>query len=171
MLRNEPIAFIKSPSSSNLESIAKDYNEAFRQGFDVSTEEICLYLGVSEMWVTRHLKEGIKYRIINAVARRALMTYGDKHFQHLYTYKKKIFHRKAWQTHLLQHSFIENDDGSLTAVTKLPQSLLTCTEAAALYGITRKAVYDRIKGKAIKYQVYGLKKYSTKEIELILLDL
>ncbi|MBC1228751.1 hypothetical protein [Listeria booriae] len=171
MIRNDPPAFIKAKSSSSLEEIARDYNEAFREGFDVSTEEICRYLGVSELWVTRHLKEGIKYRIINAVARRALMTYGDKNYKHLYTYKKKIFHRKAWQTHLMQHSFIENEDGSLTATKKLPASLITCTEAAAKYNITRKTVYNLLQGRATKYVVYGLKKYSTKEVELLLIDM
>ncbi|MBC1920343.1 hypothetical protein HCJ46_16410 [Listeria booriae] len=171
MIRNDPPAFIKAKSSSSLEEIARDYNEAFREGFDVSTEEICRYLGVSELWVTRHLKEGIKYRIINAVARRALMTYGDKNYKHLYTYKKKIFHRKAWQTHLIQHSFIEQSDGTLLPAAKLPKTLITCSEATLKYNISRKAFYDFTRGKATKYDVYGLKKYSGREIEMLLLDM
>ncbi|RQW65357.1 hypothetical protein DUK53_16775 [Listeria sp. SHR_NRA_18] len=171
MIRNDPPELVKITSSHSLEAIASDYNEAFQEGFDVSTEEIGHYLGVSELWITRHLKEGIKYIIINAVARRALAKYGDARFSHLYTHKKKIFHRRAWQTHLIQHSFIENKDGSLTAAAKLPTSLITCTEAAVKYGITRKAVYEQIEGKATKYVVYGLKKYSEKEIELLLVDM
>ncbi|MBC1618013.1 hypothetical protein HB904_17685 [Listeria booriae] len=171
MIRNDPPELVKITSSHSLEEIARDYNTAFSEGFDVSTEEIGDYLGVSDLWITRHLKEGIKYLIINAVARRALATYGDKRFSKLYTYKKKIFHRKAWQTHLMQHSFIENEDGSLTAAKKLPTSLITCTEAAAKYNITRKTVYKLLQGRATKYVVYGLKKYSTKEVELLLIDM
>ncbi|MBC1333509.1 hypothetical protein [Listeria booriae] len=171
MIRNDPPELVKITSSHSLEVIARDYNTAFSEGFDVSTEEISNYLGVSELWITRHLKEGIKYLIINAVARRALAKHGDKRFSKLYTYKKKIFHRKAWQTHLIQHSFIENEDGSLTAAKKLPTSLITCTEAAVKYNVTRKTVYNLLQGRATKYVVYGLKKYSTKEVELLLIDM
>ncbi|MBC1212470.1 hypothetical protein [Listeria booriae] len=171
MIRNERPEFVKAPSSASLEDIARDYNEAFKNGFDLSTEEIATYLGVTDRWIARHLHEGIKYLYINSVARRALATYGDKNFKHLYTYKKKIFHRKAWQTHLLQHSFIEADDGSLLPIEKLPKELISCTEAAAKYNITRPTFYKYTKGKATKYVVYELKRYSSREIELLLLDL
>ncbi|WP_137657615.1 helix-turn-helix domain-containing protein [Listeria newyorkensis] len=158
--------FLPIEPSYDYETIAAAYDEAFEQGFNVTTREIMDYLSVSDQWVYRNIAD-IKFRVINRLAKQALRKYGHPKFKHLHAYTK-IFDRRAFHSELLRNSFIEVDQ-ELHTVTKLPQKLISCAEACELYGISRNTFYRRTRT-ATKYHVYDLKKYSAREIEHILLD-
>ncbi|MBC6164654.1 hypothetical protein HB999_14500 [Listeria booriae] len=166
MLRNNPPEYIPMDASPNHAAIALAYDEAFEQGFNVTSKEIMGYLGVSSQWVPRHITN-VKFRLINTVAKVALSKYGNRKYKSLHVYTK-IYDRKAFTYELIRNSFIE-DDQSLIPVSNLPHSLISCADACTLYNINRKTFYRRTKS-ATKYNIYGLKRYSTREIEHILLD-
>ncbi|MBC1937877.1 hypothetical protein HCA69_16060 [Listeria grandensis] len=166
MLRNDLLEYIPVDSSPTHKTIALAYDEAFEQGFNVTSKEIMDYLGVSSQWVPRHITN-IKFRVINLVAKKALAKYGRPEFKPLHAYTK-IYNRKSFESELLRNSFVEVTKGLLPA-TKIPRSLISCADACILYKMDRKTFYRRTKS-ATKYNIYGLKRYSAREIEHILLD-
>lgn len=165
MLYKKP-EFVPFEPSYDYESIAAAYDEAFEQGYNVTTSEIMDYLSVSDQWVYRNITE-IKFRVINRLAKQALRKFGHPKFKQLHAYTK-IFDRRSFHSELLRNSFIEVDQ-ERQHVTTLPQKLISCAEACELYGISRNTFYRRTKT-ATKYHIYDLKKYSAREIEHILLD-
>ncbi|MBC1373674.1 hypothetical protein HB847_15075 [Listeria booriae] len=158
--------FVPFEPSYDYKTISAAYDEAFEQGFNVTTKEIMDYLSVSDQWVYRNITE-IKFIVINFIATQALRKYGHPKYKHLHAYTK-IFDRQSYHAELLRNSFIEMDQ-ELHTITKLPKKLISCAAACELYGISRNTFYRRTKT-ATKYHIYDLKKYSAREIEHILLD-
>ncbi|KGL43559.1 hypothetical protein [Listeria newyorkensis] len=167
MLRNNLMEYMPVDYSPTHKTIALAYDEAFEQGFNVTSKEIMNYLGVSNQWVPRHITN-IKFRVINLVAKKALSKYGRPEFKPLHAYTK-IYNRKSFEREILRNSFIEVSHGLLLPATRIPKSLISCADACILYKMDRKTFYRRTKS-VTKYNIYGLKRYSAREIEHILLD-
>ncbi|KGL46306.1 hypothetical protein EP56_01560 [Listeriaceae bacterium FSL A5-0209] len=166
MLRDNPPEYVPLDASPNHAAIASAYDEAFEQGFNVTSKEIMDYLRVSSQWVPRHITN-IKFCVINSVGKVALAKHGNNKYKFLHAYTK-IYNRKSFEREILRNSFIEVSHGLLPA-TKIPKSLISCADACLLYKMDRKTFYRRTKS-ATKYNIYGLKRYSAREIEHILLD-
>ncbi|MBC2164623.1 hypothetical protein HCB29_16135 [Listeria booriae] len=146
--------------------IASSYDEAFENGFNVTSKEIMDLLQVSSQWVPRHITH-VKFCVINLVGKQALRKHGRANYKHLHRYNK-VFHRDSFNGELLRNSFIEDEHG-LHSAKKIPQNLISCAGACYKYQIDRKTFYRRAQ-KAKKYIIFGLKRYSAREIEHILLD-